>query len=391
MLNPPTTHWPRVIALWLCGVAAAMQFSKVSFAFQTLQSTYGATPAAMGWILSTVGMVGLVLGVTMGLCAPAIGYRRLLLVGMGLGAVLAGVQALEPPFALLWLTRLLEGVSQLAVVVAAPTLIMQHSAPQHRAIAMGLWSTFVGVAFALTAAGGGWVLAHLYLGGLMAVHAAAMALMGCAVLWLLPRDSATTPWPALASLPQLHARIYSQWATALPGCCFFFYTATAIALLTFIPQQAGADRAWLAIVLPLLSIGGNFLAGWLAQSVLRPSTLVPLAFTGVAVAGLALGLCLWQGIAIAPVALLLMALVGLAGGSAFALVPYLSDTQPVQARATGAVAQMGNLGSTLGPPVFAYAIASIGPLGLVLPLLVFALAGLSLATWGLRQHHRQAP
>jgi AAHS family 3-hydroxyphenylpropionic acid transporter len=111
----------------------------------------------------------------------------------------------------------------------------------------------------------------------------------------------------------------------------------------------------------------------------------------VAVAGLALGLCLWQGIAIAPVALLLMALVGLAGGSAFALVPYLSDTQPVQARATGAVAQMGNLGSTLGPPVFAYAIASIGPLGLVLPLLVFALAGLSLATWGLRQHHRQAP
>ena len=86
-----STHWPRVLTLWLCGVAAAMQFSKVSFAFQTLQATYAATPAAMGWILSTVGIVGLVFGVTMGLCAPAIGYRRLLLVGMGLGAVLAGV------------------------------------------------------------------------------------------------------------------------------------------------------------------------------------------------------------------------------------------------------------------------------------------------------------
>nr|WP_315188647.1 MFS transporter [uncultured Albidiferax sp.] len=387
-----TTHWPRVLTLWLCGVAAAMQFSKVSFAFQTLQATYAATPAAMGWILSTVGMVGLVFGVTMGLCAPAIGYRRLLLVGMGLGAVLAGVQSLEPPFALLWCTRLLEGVSQLAVVVAAPTLIMQHSAPQHRAIAMGLWSTFVGVAFALTAAGGGWVLAQWQLSGLLQVHAVAMALMGAMVLWLLPRDSATPqPWPALARLPQLHARIYSQWATALPGCCFFFYTATAIALLTFIPPYAGADRTWLAVLLPLLSIGGNFLAGWLAQSVMRPSTLVPLAFAGVAAAGLALGVCLWQGFAIAPVALLLMALVGLAGGAAFALVPYLSDAPPVQARATGAVAQMGNLGSTLGPPVFAYAIASMGPLGLVLPLLVFALAGLSLAAWGLRQHHRQAP
>ncbi|WP_295959691.1 MFS transporter [Rhodoferax sp.] len=392
MSSLPTTHWPRVITLWLCGVLAAMQFSKVSFAFQALQATYGATPAAMGWILSTVGMVGLVLGVTMGLCAPAIGYRRLLLVGMGLGAVLALVQSLVPPFPLLWLTRLFEGVSQLAVVVAAPTLIMQHSAPQHRSIAMGLWSTFVGVAFALTAAGGGWVLAHFQLSGLLVVHAVGMALMGAAVLWLLPRDSAATQaWPALASLPQLHARIYSQWATALPGGCFFFYTATAIALLTFIPQQAGADRAWLAVALPLLSIGGNFLAGWLAQSVLRPSTLVPLAFAGVAAAGLALGLCLWQGIAIAPVALLLMALVGLAGGAAFALVPYLSDAPPVQARATGAVAQMGNLGSTIGPPVFAYAIASMGPLGLVLPLLVWALVGLSLATWGIRQHQRQTP
>ena len=387
----PSTHWPRVITLWLCGVLAAMQFSKVSFAFQALQAAYGATPAAMGWILSTVGMVGLVFGVTVGLCAPAIGYRRLLLAGMGLGAVLALVQSLAPPFALLWFTRLLEGVSQLAVVVAAPTLIMQHSAPRHRSIAMGLWSTFVGVAFALTAAGGGWVLAQFQLSGLFLGHAAGMTLMFVAVLWMVPADRPRDqPWPKLAALPQWHARIYSQWATALPGCCFFFYTVTAIALLTFIPQHAGPDRPWLAVVLPLVSIAGTFAAGWLAQSWVQPSKLVRLAFASVAVAGLALGLCLWFGVPIAPVALVLMLVVGLAGGSSFALIPYLSDAPPVQARATGAVAQMGNLGSTLGPPVFASAIAGLGGLGLVLPLLVFALLGWGLATWGIRRHQRAA-
>jgi AAHS family 3-hydroxyphenylpropionic acid transporter len=387
----PTTHWPRVITLWLCGVLAAMQFSKVSFAFQALQAAYGATPAAMGWILSTVGMVGLVFGVTMGLCAPAIGYRRLLLVGMGLGAVLALLQSLAPPFALLWLTRLLEGVSQLAVVVAAPTLIMQHSAPPQRSIAMGLWSTFVGVAFALTAAGGGWVLAQFQLRGLLVGHAVGMALMAIAAWAMLPRDPAIrAPWPAWTALPQLHARIYSQWATALPGCCFFFYTVTAIALLTFLPQHAGGDRRWLAVVLPLVSICGTFSAGWLAQSVLRSSTLVRVAFAGVALAALALGLCLAVGAPIAWVALALVYVVGLAGGASFALIPDLSTTQAVQARATGAVAQMGNLGSTLGPPVFAYAIVAIGAFGLVLPVLVFALLGLSLATWGLRRHQRAA-
>lgn len=153
-----------------------MQFVKVSFAFEALQVSYGSTPTAMGWILSTVGTVGLLLGVTAGLCAPAIGYRRLLLAGMGQGALMALLQAGLPPLPLLWLTRLLEGVSQLAVVVAAPTLIIRQSAPRHHSIALGLWSTFVGVAFALTAAGGHWVLAQFHLSGLFLGHALGMAL-----------------------------------------------------------------------------------------------------------------------------------------------------------------------------------------------------------------------
>jgi nitrate/nitrite transporter NarK len=75
------------------------------------------------------------------------------------------------------------------------------------------------------------------------------------------------------------------------------------------------------------------------------------------------------------VALLLSYTVGLAGGSSFALIPYLSREPAVQARATGAVAQMGNLGSTLGPPTFALMISTFGGLGLVLPVLCFALLG----------------
>jgi len=371
-----TTHWPRVITLWLCGVLAAMQFSKISFAFQTLQTSYETTATAMGWILSTVGSVGLVLGVTAGLCAPAIGYRRLLLLGMGLGAVLALLQSLIPPLPLLWLTRLFEGFSQLAVVVAAPVLIIRQSTPRQHSIVMGLWSTFVSVAFALTAAGGGWVLANFHLSGLFMLHGVGMALMFGLVLIFLPKDAAPAqPWPALSALPMLHLRLYQHWATALPGLCFFCYTSSAIALLTFVPQQAGADRALVAILLPFAAIGGTFSAGWLAHSLVAPRRLVLGAFTAMALVGLALGLCLVAGLSITPVALLLSYTVGLAGGSSFALIPYLSREPTVQARATGAVAQMGNLGSTLGPPTFALMISTFGGPGLVLPVLCFALLG----------------
>ena len=171
-----------MLLLWACGILAGMQFAKVSVAFEPLQQLYGVSPAQMGWALSAVGMVGLVLGVTVGLVAPAIGYRRLLLGGLGLGAVLSAAQAGLPPFALLLVSRVLEGASHLAVVVAAPILIVASAAPAHRSIAMGLWSTFVGVAFAITAAIGKPLMAGLGLGACLLVHAAGMALV-CALAW----------------------------------------------------------------------------------------------------------------------------------------------------------------------------------------------------------------
>ena len=60
MFETPSTHWPRIFVLWLCGIFAAMQFSKTS---------------------------------------------------------------LMLPYPLFFLTRVLEGASHLAVVVAAPTLM----------------------------------------------------------------------------------------------------------------------------------------------------------------------------------------------------------------------------------------------------------------------------
>lgn len=188
------------------------------------------------------------------------------------------MQAWLPPFALLMLSRVLEGASHLAVVVAAPILIAASCAPAHRSIAMGLWSTFVGVAFAITAAVGGPLLRGLGMGGYLLTHAAGMALMG-ALAWRALRhdrpdtDTATVAWPRLRTLGRQHMAVYTAFDTALPGLIFLCYTGMAVALLTLVPTWAGADRVWLAVLLPLLVIGGNFGAGWLVQHwlALRPA------------------------------------------------------------------------------------------------------------------------
>lgn len=386
---PAALAWLRVGLLWLGGVFAAMQFSKVSLAFTQLQQYYQATPTQMGWVLSTVGTVGLVFGVTAGMYAPRIGYRRLLLIGLGVGALMAALQVFMLPMPLLFATRVGEAVSQLAVVVGAPTLIVAHAPPRQRAVAMGLWATFVGVGFALTAACHGAIEAAWGLPGLFAVHAVGLALLTLASALLLPRGvpapgPQAAAWPDWRALPAYHARIYTRLGTALPGLSFFCYTVIAIALLTFVPRSAGADAGWLAVLLPFLVIAGNFASGWLVQAGLKPFVLARLAFVAVALAGLLMGLALYLGTAVAAAGILLMLMVGVAGGVSYGLIPTLNPDSAGQAGAYGAIAQMGNLGSTLGPPLFASLITAFAGVGLVAPVVCAGVAGLLLTQWGER-------
>ena len=87
---------------------------------------------------------------------------------------------------------------------------------------------------------------------------------------------------------------------------------------------------------------------------------------------------LWASPAAPAACLALAAAMGLIQGSSFAAVAQLNTTPETQAQANGAMAQMGNLGNTLGTPVMALALAQWGYVSL--PVLAGAafLMGLTL-------------
>ena len=143
------TQWLEVALLWVAGVSAAMQFAKFSVSFDALLAHYQQGATLTGMSLSVVGIAGLIFGVSAGMIASRFGYLRVLVGALLLGGVLSFIQSTLPPFNVLLLTRLLEGFSQLGVVVAAPTLIAKLSAPKHKSLTMGIWGTFFGVAFAV--------------------------------------------------------------------------------------------------------------------------------------------------------------------------------------------------------------------------------------------------
>ena len=390
---PARTHWPRIALLWLCGLAAAMQFSKISLGFDGLLAFYAVTPAQLGWSLSIVGMSGLLFGVTAGLFAHAVGFRRLLLIGLGLGAVLSLLQTLMLPYPLFFITRLFEGVSHLVIIVIAPILITANSAPQHRSITIGLWSTFFGAAFALTSLCAPSIEAHFGVQGMLAAQA-----MFISVMWLLVWLALKTDGheqdvhhlPKISTLLRQNIEVYRQFKAILPGLSFMCYTATSVALMTFIPKFAGDDRVWLTPLLPVLSLIGTFSAGWLAQSLIPPFRLLVYSFLGVAVAGVAFFMSVQVGTGVSVVALVLLFLGGLSGGASFALIPYLSHEKLFQVRANGALAQLANVGSTVGPPLFAGAISHFGVQGLVVPLMCFAVLGGCVVMCAERYLHRHA-
>ncbi|MDQ0393538.1 MFS transporter [Labrys monachus] len=370
MFEHTDTDWQSVGILWGIGIGAAMQFAKFSAAFTELQSHYDVDATQIGLALSIVGFVGLVLGVSAGVLAGRTGYRRVLVGCLIVGASLSLLQSFLPPFPVLLFSRFAEGVSHLGIVVAAPTMMAFVSARRHRSITMAIWGTFFGVAFGLMGWIGPLVIKHSGLPSLFVGHAAFMAIFALCALRL-----PATKQAAMRSVEQAtfghffkeNLAVYRNPRTVLPGAIFLFHTSMYIALLTFVPRLTTHPdvTSLLLVALPLASTGGTFLAGIIAQYLMSPQTLVVIAYMVVAGLSVAVATTVSSDYVFVCAAMSLLLFSGLVQGATFATIPHVTRSPDEQAQANGAIAQLGNLGSTLGPPVFAMALGKYGSTGII--------------------------
>lgn len=381
-----------VLALWLAGLGSAAQFGKLSVAFDLMAARYPEQGAAgIGLIVSIVGIVGLIFGTTAGLLVARIGPRRAIVAAMTLGAIVSALQTLPLPYAVLILTRVLEGVSHLAIVVVGPTMIAGIAPPRHQGLAMTLWSSFFGVTYALLAVIGPPLLAQGSIAPLFLTHAIWMAALALVLRALLPPDP---PAPSLtmgSGLVTQHMTIYASPRIAAPALGFVFYTALYVALLTLLPPLLPeGQRALAAAGMPLFSIAVSLTLGVWG---LRHLTAVQMVQAGYAMGVLAT-LMLWAGWGQGDLALvaafLLAGAMGIVQGASFAAIPQLNAGAEDRARASGAVAQLGNVGTTTGTPVLALMIGAMGPSGLVAFCLPLCLAGIVVHAAQARRRARTA-
>jgi MFS transporter, DHA1 family, inner membrane transport protein len=369
-----------VLLLWCAGLGAAAQFGKISILYETLRTTYGGSgEVALGLVVSIVGFVGLIFGTTAGLLVARIGPRRAIVTALAAGAAMSALQALMPGYPLMLASRIVEGVSHLAIVVVGPTMIAALAPEPKRPLAMTLWSSFFGVTYTALA-----LLAPIATPvGLFLGHAGFMAALAIVLAATLPPDPRAAPTP-MTNLFAQHAKIYASPRLAAPAMGFCCYTFLYVAILTLLPPEVPVThRALIAAGMPLASIVVSLTLG---VRLLRRISAVRLVQYGYAAAipGFLLLWAFWgSGAGMVVAGFWLSAALGIVQGASFASIPELNPTPETRARAAGAIAQLGNLGTTTGTPVLAALLASAGPPAL-------ALAATALCMLGIALHRLQA-
>jgi len=385
-----------VLVLWSAGLCAAAQFAKVVVALPELVMRFPDAGPAVGFLVSSISIVGALLGLVAGMLSIRYGERRLLLFGLVLGSLVALSQVVELPLGALLFSRLVEGISHLAIVVSAPILIATFSGGQFQAVAMTLWGTFFGVAFALTAWLGMPLVEAQGVPALFLAHAGITLVVTILVAIAVPSPVPTSvPVSTMtsesliqldsSSLLRRHVLAWSSPFVAAPAAGWLFYTVTFVAMLAVLPSlMPPEERVFAATALPLVSIVSSLSIGVLLLSRFSAVTVIRIGFLAALIATVCLAV---TSAAFLP-CLFLFASLGLVQGASFAAIPQLNASSDDRSLASGALSQSGNIGNSCGTPLLLAVLAIGGIETMLLVVVACYAAGLVVHSVHARQRRR---
>ncbi len=369
-----------IVLLWLSGIVAGMQFAKFSATMGIIQTEVGINPLYSGWLLSSLGIIGIIFGVTSGVIVSRFPPVKMVALFLFWAAACSFLQTLFLTPSTLLTVRIIEGFSQLILVSAAPTALLQVTPKRYQSVVMTFWGTFFGAAFLLMN-----LLQDLIIqyGGWKAIfrcHAIFSVVVALALMLFLKEDTKNKDAEQMGSklsFAQQHMVAYKALGSLLPGLLFGCHTTMYLVFLTYIPQWFNQNYPhemlksnFLLVSMPLFSLFGTFLSGVILNKLIKsPMVLITYAFSTM------ICLCLFiifnnNAIMFLILASSILTCAGVLQGSVFASIPYLSDDSTIHAYANGTITQMGNIGSTIGAPIFSTLLIAFGwKAAFILPVL----------------------
>jgi predicted MFS family arabinose efflux permease len=352
--------------------------------------------ATGGWVASIFNLTSLTLALVLGAFADRIGRWRACQAGLALLALGSTLGAFCETSGSLMLSRLLEGFGFTIVVVSAPSIIAQATAPSDRRGALSIWSCYMPSAIALAMVIAPAVIGDFGWRGLWLALSSATLI--CLALMIRvqerPPESRASGGSFGANLART-ARLPGPWLLA---ACFAFYAFQWVSLMIWLPSflieefaLGSAAAALLSALVVAMNVPGNLLGGWLLQRGAARWRLI-------VAASLAMGLAELGIFADAlPVALrygLCLAFSGFGGLLPTAVLsgaPVFAPTPAQIGTVNGILVQGSNLGHLLGPPALGAVVQASGDWQATAWLMLAAATITALLALLVRRVERQRP
>ena len=368
----------RIHPSWIivaAGVSAALHVGKLPPSIPVLQHSLGISLVQAGFLVSTVQLAGMALGLLVGLGADGWGLRRSMLWGLFLLAAASLGGVLAQGFPLLLALRAVEGLGFLLVVMPGPALIRRTVPPEQMRLRMGWWGTYMPLGSALALLLGPVVLASwpwpVWWGALGLVSALAWVAVWRLVPDGVPLPAAASSAPAAAAGwgPRLRLTLRSRgpWLVALS---FAAYASQWMAIVGFLPTvyaQAGLGAkasGLLTALVALVNVAGNVASGRLLQHGWPAARLLRIGFATMAVCAL-LAYAQWNGQAL-PLALrfasvlVFSAVGGLIPSTLFTTSVHLAPSEATVSTTVGFMQQCSAFGQFFAPPLVAAVATVVG-------------------------------
>ena len=363
------TRWGIAVLAILAGVIAATQIGKVPPSMSVLGAEFAVGMVALGWIASIFNATGALLGLPFGALSDGFGHRKVLIISLWTIAAGSLLGAFTDNYTMLFLTRILEGIGYLGVIVAAPSLIVEATNPRDFGLALGLWSSFLPFGFATMMVTSPWFLETIGWQGLWLFNAAILAVFAL-IFTIATRDLSTLPnrqeEPPTLRLGQAFgvARLAGPWLLVL---ALMAYTLQWFGLNAWMPTFfAGTlgytlgGAASLSALVVFANGPGAVFGSWLLHRGWANWFLTVLGCGFMGVIGflvfsdfVADGAKFWLALAFSFLG-------GLLPPAIISAVPTESPSRSHIGAVNGFVMQGNNFGYMMGAPIFAFAIERTG-------------------------------
>ncbi len=352
------THWTAVLYLLLGGVIAAFQLGKVSPNLAIIQSEFSMSRVSVGLFFSIFSLLGVVTGAFAGGFLSKFSVRRITNYTFGLMIISGICGAFSQTLSIIFISRILEGVCFVAVVVSYPTFISRVAATKDRALALSIWSVFIPLGFSLALLSsillsplGSWRYLWI-LGSIFAI----IYLLGTRFHSLIDKN---IPY-VTKTIPGHYRAFLLNRNFLMLAFIFTVYAFQWITIMAWFPgflmqkfELSLHDAAFFTALIVLVNIPGNLFGGRLNNNQIHPSIILRIAtlIMFISIVGI-------FGVNFGPVISVMCAIVfsffaGMVPATLFATVPLFSSSIAQLGGANGMLFQGSALGQLIGSPIVA--------------------------------------